>query len=273
MRYGDVAEIPGIGRERFSMFAFADHLERADTEINVMHDRTLTIGSRRGGELALTDSPEALRMVATLPAGDAYDSVLALVGDGLAEGLSVEFVAQQERRTGDTRTIMRATLPALGVVDVPAYGQSGVEVRARGQGLSGEFTYNRDRVVRDRGQRRKVRVSPGAFKYQLDRFEEAQIELAETIQAAIKKGHGRGVRAIVRVRFNYCAGRSYDAPLASLCEPERCVSSTLTTRSGSRLTGCRRLQLRDDLRASMASGSADFGVDLMYSDTARIGRG
>ncbi len=131
MAYGDIADIPGIGRERFSMFSFADYLRSgAETRLNVMHDRALTVATRRRGDLLLMDSPEALSMVATLPAGDAYDSVLALVGDGLTRGLSVEFHALRERRHGDLRTIMHAALPGLGIVDDPAYTGSGVEVRA-----------------------------------------------------------------------------------------------------------------------------------------------
>ena len=130
MQYGDVAEIPGIGRERFAMFSFADYLRSgADSRLNVMHDRALTVASRRAGSLLLMDSPAELRMVAELPKNDAMDSVLELVGDGLTRGLSVEFHALRERRHGGLRTIHEAALPGLGIVDSPAYTGSGVEVR------------------------------------------------------------------------------------------------------------------------------------------------
>ena len=59
----------------------------AETRLNIMHDRALTVADTRRGGLTLTDSPAALDMVAELPAGDAYDSVLSLVGDGLTRGL------------------------------------------------------------------------------------------------------------------------------------------------------------------------------------------
>ena len=87
--------------------------------LNVMHESDLVVATRRGGELDLIDSPTSLGMVATLPAGDAYDDVLAMVGDGLTGGLSVEFNALLEDRTDRQRTIRRATLPALGIVDRP----------------------------------------------------------------------------------------------------------------------------------------------------------
>ena len=84
MQYGDVATIAGVGAERFSAFAFDEYLRHGrGTRLNVMHEPDLIVASTRRGDLAFTDSPEALTMAATLPAGNAYDSVLSLVGDGL----------------------------------------------------------------------------------------------------------------------------------------------------------------------------------------------
>ena len=101
MQYGDEALIPGIGVERFAAFAFAAYLGAgAGTALNLQHDDTLTIGST-GDVLTLTDSPAELRMVATLPAGDAYDSVLALIGDRLATGLRS---SSARSRNGGRRT-------------------------------------------------------------------------------------------------------------------------------------------------------------------------
>ena len=263
MRYGDIAEIPGIGAERFASFAFADYLRSgAGTVLNLMHDDTLTIAST-GDVLTLTDSPADLRMAATLPQGDAYDSVLVLVGEGLTRGLSVEFHAIDERRTGDTRTIKRAALPGLGIVDQPAYPGSGVEVRARGRGLSGEFRYNRDRVTRDRGTRRKTRVRPGAFSWQLEEFQRVQEELQESIAEAIESGAADAVRDRAR-EVQLLAGRSYDAPLASL------RTGTLKLEDGPDALRFEVDRLPDttyarDLGAAMDARSADYGVDLLYS--------
>ena len=125
MRYGDEATIPGIGRERFSAFAFDEYLRHGrGTRLNVMHEPDMIVASTRRGDLTLHDGPGELRMVAELPAGDAYDSVLALVGDGLTTGLSVEFVALEERRTNGTRVVTQAALPGLGLVDAPAFPAS-----------------------------------------------------------------------------------------------------------------------------------------------------
>ena len=264
MRYGDVATIAGVGAERFSVFAFDKYLRHGrGTRLNVMHEPDLIVASTRRGDLTFTDSPEALDMVATLPSGSAYDSVLELVGDGLTTGLSVEFVALEERTTNGTRVVTKAALPGLGIVDEPAYAASGVEVRARGRGLSGEFRYNTDRVTRDRGRRRKVRVSSGAFSWQLEAFAEVQEELQESIAEAIEGAAADAVRESAR-EVQLLAGRSYDASLASLRTgtlkledtPDALKFEVDTLPATSYAT---------DLRAGMDSGAADFGIDVLYS--------
>ena len=245
------------------MFVFDRYLRSgAGTALNLQHDDTLTIGST-GDVLTLTDSPAELRMAAELPAGDAYDSVLALIGDGLTRGLSVEFRALNERLTNGVRVIQRATLPALGIVDDPAYPASGVEVRRRGRGLSGEYRYNRDRVTRDRGTRRKTRVSSGAFRWQLEAFAEVQEKLNKSIAEAIEGAAADAVRESAR-EVQLLAGRSYDASLASL----RTGTLKLTDTDEALKFEVDRLPdttYAADLRAAMDAGSADFGVDLLYT--------
>lgn len=202
MAYGDVAEIPGIGRERFAAFAFAGYLRSGATALNVMHDEALTIAST-GDVLTFTDSPADLRMVATLPQGDAFDQVLGLVGDGSTTGLSVEFHALDERRTADTRTILRATLPGLGIVDTPAYAASGVEVRRDGRGVFGRFDYNTPRVIADRGRRRKETVRPDAFA---DTLEDETREIV--IQIGDDAGQVLGAKRAGSVTFGGHPGGS-----------------------------------------------------------------
>ena len=56
-----------------------------------------------------------------------------------------------------------------------------LEIRQRGGAsiLSGRFPYGRTATVADRGRRRKERIEPGAFDFQLDRF----AQVAREIQA------------------------------------------------------------------------------------------
>ena len=160
--------------------------------------------------------------------------------------------------------IQAATLPALGIVDDPAYSASAVSRSgARGRGLSGEFRYDRDRVTRDRGTRRKTRVSSGAFSWQLEEFAKLQEELQESIAEAIEGAAADAVRDRAR-EVQLLAGRSYDAPLASL----RTGTLKLTDTDDALKFEVDTLPATSyaaDLRAGMDSGAADYGVDLLYS--------
>ena len=112
MKYGAEARVMlPDGRavvEKFAAFAFADYLRSGETRVNMMHDPSITIattaGARGRGNLALIDKPDALRMVAVLPSGPAFDAALALVADGSTAETSVEFravVRPYRERTAD----------------------------------------------------------------------------------------------------------------------------------------------------------------------------
>ena len=159
--------------------------------------------------------------------------------------------------------VTQAALPGLGLVDEPAFSASGVELRRRGRGLSGEFRYNRDRVTRDRGTRRKTRVSSTAFSWQLEAFAKVQEELQESIAKAIEGGAADAVRDAAR-EIQLLAGRNYDQPLASLRtgtlkleDTDEALKFEVDTLPAT--------SYATDLRAGMDSGAADFGVDLLYS--------
>ena len=141
MKYGAEARVMlPDGRavvEKFASFAFADYLRSGETRVNMMHDPAITIattaGARGRGNLTLIDAPSALRMVAVLPSGPAFDAALALVADGSTAELSVEFNAIEQRIENGRRTVLKSTLPGIGIVDAGSYGAAGiVEVRRRG---------------------------------------------------------------------------------------------------------------------------------------------
>lgn len=133
IRYGSVG-VPGAVAfsEEFARGAFARQLGKREhpeaVMLNVQHDRRRPI-ARWPGTMALTDGPDALRMVAVLPETRDADDVLALVRSGVMVGLSVGFVADSDRMQGDRRIVERATLDHIAVVDRPAYQTSTVDAR------------------------------------------------------------------------------------------------------------------------------------------------
>ena len=119
MPYGTIS--PDF-RERFEPGAFGPV---AAIDCNLQHDANTVLV--RGA--SLTDSPEALRVSATLPEGAA---ALALVRRRALNGFSVEFRARREHRdAAGVRVVEAADLTGLALVDRPAYPASGAEVRAR----------------------------------------------------------------------------------------------------------------------------------------------
>ena len=125
LRFGDVSP---THRERFEPGAFrfapAVHLD-------LFHDPERAVAWQPGGGLELRQDRESLSMTATLPPIPAADRALALVREGQATGLSVEFQASRERTEAGLRVIEAATLSGIGLVRSPSYGQSQVEARAR----------------------------------------------------------------------------------------------------------------------------------------------
>ena len=105
------------------------NLDGADLTLNRMHVRGAPVARTTAGSLTLIDSPDALRMVAVLPETRLANEVLDEVRAGLLTGLSVEFAALQERLVGDVRSIQRARLNGLAVVDSGAYPEATVHAR------------------------------------------------------------------------------------------------------------------------------------------------
>ena len=173
--YREVARVP-FGRETFLPGAFGD-VSGLDVRLNVQHNRDRLI-ARTPATLQLIDGPDALRVLATLPETREADDALTNVRAGVLRGLSLEFRAGDAPIIDGVRTVRRAGLLALGLVDQPAYLGSTVEARAfeirqDGDGLAGAFYYDVDTITSDRAEvrassTRKSRVRPGAFKFALE---------------------------------------------------------------------------------------------------------
>ena len=132
IRYGDEARIVTAtgrpARERFAPGAFGD-VSSLDTTLDLMHDRRRLL-ARVGAGLTLYDDGRELRLEAVLPETRDADDALTLVRSGLLRGYSIEFDAATDEWLGDLRTVTAASLPAVAVVDKPAYmSAEGIEVR------------------------------------------------------------------------------------------------------------------------------------------------
>lgn len=177
VRYGDVAATPA-GPERISAGAFGD-VSSLDVIANLQHQRTRPLARSGGGGLTLTDDAESLAAEILLPDTTDGRDTAALVKQGVLRGLSLEFAAVAESRSGGVRQIDAARLLGLGVVDKPAYPQSLVELRQTGRGLTGAFRYNRARTRRRSGRERKEVVRSGAFaRFLRDPYREVQLVYA-----------------------------------------------------------------------------------------------
>ena len=187
MRYGDTSP---SHRERFEpgalRFAEAVHLD-------LFHDVERAVAWRPGGGLELRQDRDALTMTALLPPIPAADRALALVRNGQATGLSVEFRDAKDRRESGLRVIEAALLTGIGLVRAPSYHASQVEARARsGRTLRARIPANRSV---------ECRCSGAACKF-------AKIT-GEAMQETFDRAFRRYEREVI-------AGfGSYDSPLAS----------------------------------------------------------
>ena len=135
MKYGAEARVKlPDGRpvvETFRPGAFVAYLAQGgDTTLNLAHDSTVELASTVTGTLRLEDGPVELRLIATLPEGEAYDMALEMVADGSLSESSIEFRGAVDRIAGGRRTVWAAELPAVSIVAAGAYGAAGrIEVR------------------------------------------------------------------------------------------------------------------------------------------------
>lgn len=124
VRYGSFAEIGGSLRERFA----PGSISFSDVIANIQHERAKPV-ARTGAGLTLTDSQAELRASIAMPDTSYGREARELVKAGILRGLSMEFLARQEEWEGAERTIMRAELVGIGIVDRPAYPDSVIAER------------------------------------------------------------------------------------------------------------------------------------------------
>ena len=138
LRFSDVSP---SHRERFEPRAFS--MAEA-VHLDLFHDPERAVAWQPGGGLELRQDRQAVTMVAELPPIPAADRALALVREGQARGLSVEFQAVKERHEDGLRVIEAATLTGVGIVRSPSYGGSRVEARAKsGRTLRASIPYDK----------------------------------------------------------------------------------------------------------------------------------
>ena len=154
MAYGDVARGPK-GPERFEPYPW----EATDAPLVLQHDR----------ERVIVDRPDYIesRSLLELRADLRPDSAEAeLVRRRTLRGLSVGFVALEERMVAGVRVVSKAFLDHVGLVDRPAFSRSLVEVRQEFERawLTGEVRYDAPlQCTCQGGGCDSVEFSPGAF--------------------------------------------------------------------------------------------------------------
>ncbi|MCY3671328.1 MAG: HK97 family phage prohead protease, partial [Alphaproteobacteria bacterium] len=112
--YGQPSEI-GAFRETILAGAFG---AIGEIRANVQHDRGRSFAiNREGGGLALTDGTEALRARVELPEHGEGPAIRELVERGVLAGFSVEMHVKSDSWEGRNRTVERAVLSGLSLVD------------------------------------------------------------------------------------------------------------------------------------------------------------
>ena len=147
IRYGDTTQVTGMdGRkftERVASGAFGAVGGRRDIIATLHHDRNKLLGRTGGGGLKLTDSPEELRFELELPdTTDGRDAEELIRGRRIT-GASVSMMVNYDDVDLDAAsrayTIQRAHLNAFGLVDVPAFGDSRIEMRSLDEAVAVEI--------------------------------------------------------------------------------------------------------------------------------------
>lgn len=136
--YGDPTEIYERGAlfwEQFAPGAFGDSIAKRGTRVPLLlhhDDRSLPVGKT----VELTETADALRVVARVSDTTDGNDALTLVRDGVLDGLSVGFYSLGEQWNSERteRTVTRAELRELSLVNFPAYDNARVLAVRSAQG-------------------------------------------------------------------------------------------------------------------------------------------
>lgn len=138
VRYGSRAQVAGLFTESFVPGSLRPATR--GVMLNLQHDRARLL-ARTGAGLTLEDGRESMEMRADLPNTTLANDVLEGVRAGLYTGLSIEFRAEEESWEGNHRTVHKAVMSGVSIVDVPAYSDSHI-------GEMREAFFGENRVVR-----------------------------------------------------------------------------------------------------------------------------
>ena len=114
-------------------------------------------------------------------------------------------------------------------MEIRATYPADLEIRQRGGAriLSGRFPYGRTATVADRGRRRKERIGPDAFGWQIRRFAELQQQLADVVGEAIDEARRQILQeSLERANVHVLAGHDFNKPLGDMKRGTARVSST-----------------------------------------------
>ena len=115
---------------RFTEAFAPDSIRMDDPIANIQHDRTKPV-ARAGAGLEVRAVADGIDIRLDPPDTVHGRACRELLESRVLRGLSMEFRAEKERWEGRNRTILRATVSGLGIVDKPAYRGSVFEQRYR----------------------------------------------------------------------------------------------------------------------------------------------
>ena len=93
--------------------------------------------------------------------------------------------------------------------------------------LSGRFPYNRTATVADRGRRRKERIGPDAFGWQMREFAKLQAEIPKIIEGAAAEARRQILEEqLERRNVHILAGHDFNKPLGDMKRGTARVVST-----------------------------------------------